>query len=367
MPAFAIAATGEELFSMRKFLNRRTIGSGSVLALVAGLSMSALPSTPVAAKPIAAQQPTSYTVSLVPQKVVSSTHKRLNILISGSHNDNSALGGGQTSSESVFIGAKGARDTHNWGLPLSAHAVDYSAATGKGTFKSGKKAKPYSVINLRFHNKGKRNVTTCHAYKTISQPVVLKGRWKFNTHSHGNHKWGKKGRHGKFRGTINYSLGNFQSCGNTHFPCFQGMNWSGVHPFGSSFNEISFSGSVNRNSIFATRNVSLAKPKNASRIDNVSLTDNHQKFSLKNGKATVKIGPAPGVSGSATLNGPQGSQGSPQACGKGHTQTTTSWGSSYKNGSKPLTVKEQIEGPLKLPNISQSAGRANISKTTVHN
>jgi hypothetical protein len=72
------------------------------------------------------------------------------------------------------------------------------------------------------------------------------------------------------------------------------------------------------------------------------------------------------VSGSATLKGPQGSTGTPQACGKGHTQTSTSWQSTFKNGSKPLTVKEQIEGPLKLPNIAVTDNQASISKTKVH-
>lgn len=349
---------------MRKLLNRRTIGSGSALALLVAFGVSALPSTPVAAKPAAAQ-PTSFSITVNPQKVTSSSHTKLTVQINASKF--SQGGSGTSSSASFSLSAKGAPDSHNWGFPLSGHSVSYNTGTGKGTIKTGRQAKPYGLIKTTVKKHGKPNVTKCHTYKSVSQPVVLHGKWGFNTHSKGKHKWGKAVRSGKFKGTVYYSIGQFQQCGPAfRIPCFKGVSWSAFHPFGSSFNQVSLSGNVGF-SIFASRSVSLAKPRNASRNDYVMLTNKHQKFSVRHGKATVKVGSGPGASGSATLKSPQaGNQGTPQACGRGHTETNTSWQASYKNGSKPLTVKEQIEGPLKLPNIAATSSEASINKSKVH-
>jgi hypothetical protein len=276
MPAFALAATREGFLYMRKLLNRRTIGSGSVLALLVGLSVSALPSTPVAAKP-AAKQPSGFTISILPQRVTSSSGTKLIVQMSG---NKFKSGSSTSSSANFFISAKGARDSHSWNFPLSNSSVTYNTGTGKGALKTGQQAKPYGLIKLNINDKGKPNVTKCHTYKAVSQPVVLRGKWGFNTRSHGKHKWGKTARHGKLKGTVSYSFGTFQQCGGIHFPCFKGERWNVFHPFGSSFNNVSFSGSVTGNTIFASRTVSLAKPNNASRNDNVSVNDPRSKSGL---------------------------------------------------------------------------------------
>jgi hypothetical protein len=355
---------GGEGCSMRKSLNRRTIGTGSALVLVAGLSVSALPQTSVSARPAAAQ-PTSVTVNLT-QKVSSSTHKKLTFFISASH---SAKGSSTPASSSAqfIVNAKGAHDSHTWAFPLSHNSVSYSVATGKGTINSGKQAKPYGTLKLSIKNKGKKKVSGCQAQKLVVQPVVLKGKWGFNTRSHGKNRWGKKFRSGKFRGRLSYFLGS-GSCGSSS-TCTRAVTWSASHLFGASFNQVFFSGQVAgaNSTLTASRNVTLAKPKNSSRSDVVALTRHtKQKSSFKKGRATVTVGASGGVKGNATLSGPQGSNLSGQ-CGKGHTQVNTTWDSAYKNGSTPLTFKEQIEGPLKLPNISLSAPNdsALITRSTV--
>jgi hypothetical protein len=350
---------------MGKFLTRRALATGSAAALVVGVALSAAPAAPAAARPNATKL-ASFTVSVALQTVKSSTHKTLRVFIGGS---NSSDGGGNAS---FSVSAKGTSESHFWSFPLNGSSVAYNPGTGKGSIKTGKQAKPYGTLDLTLKANGKKQVTNCHGLSSVVQPVSVKGSWSFNTRSKGKHKWGKAGGHGKLHGksSVSYTTGSStQSCGGTGFPCFAGTSWSAQHPVGTR-SRTSISGSVSKHSsVTGSRFVALAKPKGASRSDTVFTSDRHVKFSVKNGKATVKVGPDHGISGSATLAASQAGQpSSPFACGKGSkVEKTTRWQTPYKNGKAPLTVHEQIEGAIKVPDQSASSFNASISKTTVGN
>jgi len=334
-------------------MNRRTLGLGSATALILGVGLSAVPSTAVAAKPAAAQV-TTYSISLVKQTLISSTHHKLHF----------SIGASQGEGASVFFGvtSKGTPESHTWSMGMPTKAVQYNSSTGKGLIKTGHHAKPFGVINMKIKNHGKKHTTGCQAAKTVVQPIIATGAWKFNTRSHGKHKWGKAGRHGKVKGFVSYSKGT-GTCPFT-LPCFAGTSWSAIH---SVANGTSLDGSVSGSMLFANKGASLAKPKNAFRSDSMDVPYKNQTFKVKKGRARVTLGGAPHVTGSAVLTAPKKATSFPQPCGKGKTETESSWQAAYKNGKKPLVVHEQIEGSFKVPNISANSNTdaASIRKVTV--
>jgi hypothetical protein len=225
-------------------------------------------------------------------------------------------------------------------------------------------------VKLTFSPAGKKHVTThCQTFESINQPVKVKGSVAFNTHSKGKHKWGKVAKHGKIggKGSVQYETGQFASCGGGGATrCFGGTSWSASHQGNSGVNEVSIAGTLGKPShLFATRNISLNRPKNAVRSDTVNVVDKHMTFSVKGGKATVKVGAQGKVSGSATLAASSAGTKFPVPCGKGKTENTTDWDAPYKNGKSPLTAHEQIEGGISLPNLAESSHQASIDKTTV--
>jgi hypothetical protein len=113
--------------------------------------------------------------------------------------------------------------------------------------------------------------------------------------------------------------------------------------------------------IVATRDTGLAKPKQATRIDTLQLPDSKMSFTLRAGLASVHVRAHGAVSGSARLVSTSPGAGYPEKCGKKKTQHTKSWVAHYKNGTSPLTVKEQIEGSFRLPNLTGSIDRLTVS------
>jgi hypothetical protein len=338
------------------------VAVGSVTVLVVGVGVTALSAAPAAAKPAAkpaAKAPKSFSISIAPQAKTSSSHKKLNVQMVAARSFDTF--NNQTSTFAEYIvTTKGSQELHEWKFNLSDSSVSYSPASGKGSVKTGKQAKPYGAMKLKLKASGKRHVSTCHSYQEINQPVTVTGSWSFNTRSKGKNKWGKTGGHGKLKGkgSVFYTVGQFQNCGpDINVDCVTSVGWSASHTSGGVDTRLSGSNvGTKHGSVFASRNAPLSKPKGAVRSDTIIVPEKSQKFSVSGGKATVKLGSAKGVSGTATLASPnQGEDGFATVCGnKGKMQHSTSWQAPYKNGKKALSIHEQIEGAFKLPNVSAS-------------
>jgi hypothetical protein len=349
---------------MRTLVNRRIVVAAAAVGIAVGSGIAALPSV-AGARPAAAQlDGFSFGTGVLHLK--SSSHKTLNVSV---FVDQSVQSGHTFSNANVTVSTKGSPESHEWTFSLTNKSLTFNPATGKGTVKTGKQLKPYGSLKLKFRTTGKAQVSKCHTFKTINQRAKGNGAFAFNTRSSGKHKWGKVARHGAVgKGFLTYETGPFASCGNTFTPpCESGISWNASKSSSSGINETSFNGSISkRSTLFVSRNTSLKKPKNADRFDTISLVDKHMSFKVKAGKATVKVGGSGHVTGGATLTSPNPGSAFPLPCGKhGKTENTTSWQASYKNAKSPLSVHEQIEGPLKLPNLGVSTGRVNIDKTTV--
>ena len=348
---------------------RRALSSGAVVTLLLGVGLAA--SSPSAVAKPTAKTFNSLTFQTSQQLLNSSTHKKLFVAIYANEQTSSA----QTSSfANVSVSRKGFAENHGWSFsPFKVGSLKYNPSTGKGSLNSGKQLGPFGKLALRMKASGKAHVQHCGTMNITTQPVNVQGAWTFNTRTKGKSGWGKVkvGRSHHFHGanSIVYNTGTPDQCGNNFvLPCFKGVTWSAFKQAAGT-NNTSLGGNISKHStLFASRNVALKKPSIAHRSDSVNVPGK-MSFKQAKGKATVSVGAKGPVSGSARLLGPKSSPPSGFPCGRNpqRTQTSTSWSASYKNGKSPLTVHEQIEGNIKLPNLHvSSSGETSINKSTVH-
>jgi hypothetical protein len=349
---------------------RRALALGAAATLMVGLGLTTLPAA-ASAKPAAASLD-GLSFNSAAQSLHSNTHKTLNLFVEANQ---SIQEGTTSSSASIQVSRQGVPEMHDWDFgEIKNGTLAFDPGTGKGSLKTGSQLDPYAKLSLTLTATGKPNVTKCQTYKTITQRVNVRGRVSFDTRSTGKNRWGKVSAGAKysFSGTneVVYETGVFQSCGgNFTVPCSSGVNWNAFQE-GNGIDNVSISGNIRKHgsSLFALRNASLPKPKNAVREDTVNIAFNKMSFSVSSSnKATVKVGAAGQVSGSATLASPNPGTSSQIPCGNaGKHESSMSWRVPYKNGKSPLTVHEQIEGSIKLPNLPLSdTGETSINKSTV--
>lgn len=357
---------------MTRILRRRAVASGAVVALIVGAGVATLPAAAVARPAAVKLDGLSFLPAV--QSLTSNTHKTLRVQLGSTVTKQS---GTTSTSLNVTVTRHGTPEMHAWYFNLKNGSLSYSPARGKGSLHVGSQVEPYSKITLSLTATGKKHVSTCQTYKTITQPVKVRGAFSFDTRSKGKGRWGKVGGSAKRtfagRSEVVYETGLFHACtGNFVFPCSSEISWSAVHS-GTADNEVALSGGItkvhgkNHGRLFATRNVSLSKPKGALRSDSVNITDNRMTFIVSSSKASIRLGASGPVSGSATLISPAAGQAFSIPCGKaGKMEIDTSWHAPYKNGKSPLAVHEQIEGSIRLPNIPLSASEpATIDRETI--
>jgi hypothetical protein len=353
----------------------RAVTGTAAAILVAGLGVSALPGVaaarPSVVKPAAAAKPSQIEFLPAVQSLRSTSHTTLHARLSAAWEEGVA-----ETSLSVTLTRKGTPEIHSWLFELKNGALAFSPSTGKGSLKAGTQLMPYGKVSLTLTAIGNKHVVTCGTFKTVTQPVRARGVLSFNTHSTGKHRWGTVGGSVRtFGGTnvVSYELGAFQSCsGPFEVPCTSLISWQ-ASTHGAGVNSVSIGGTIStfkgrtRREVFANRTVSLKKPKNASRTDSLEVADQHMAFSESKGKASVRIGASGLLTGSASLISP--STALPPvsfSCGNvAKTQHETSWRVPYKNGKSPLAAHEQIEGSIRLPNISLASQQATVTRETV--
>lgn len=347
---------------------RRAYAMASVMAAFAGTAFAFVPAASAVTPPPTPSptpSPTVQSVSLQSSQtnVTSSTSKQLLVAVNATQ--------GQIASVTLSNGTSAKSESHVWTFQIDSSALTVDS-TGRGTLNVPSSAlSPFGTMNLTIKPIGNAATQDCHGTPTSkTQPVSLGGTFFFNSLSKGSHAWGTVGKSaGKFTFTATNTVvwtylnttnpGACFSLGN--LPCLPHLYWQAptqaVMLIGNS------QGSTG--AIFVSRAKSLTTPTGASREDEAFATS--KKLALvRNGKAaSLTIKAKKHASGSAKLSAKRHTKPSSQHCKLGSktvTETSTVWGkATYKNGTKPLKVREQIFGAIKVANNHQSE----ISKTKI--
>jgi hypothetical protein len=361
---------------------KRFLPAAAALSVVAATLVSGGSAAAIAKRPAAPQLDyaifTSHEV-----RVTTSTHHKLTLSVDASPTSSivvlasSPAGRGLTAASSsnapnasnapssvdvALIDAKHHED-HGWLFRLKKGAVSLNPTTGKGSVATGAtRIEPYGRVSLTFTPTGKTTTTRCQGTaRTVSHQVNVVGKVQFNTHSSGRHSWGNVGstKHPfklKGRGTVQdqYGMG---LCGKTlsQEPCASGIGWStdtGAVGFAALTGGALTSRGKTRSEIEAFRGVSLPAPAHASREDEVSAAEPPPALTVVGGEPTLVIDATGSqVTGSAEMTSPTPETPMSRVCQTSHDENETEWGdASFVNGDDPLTVHEQIEGPLTVAN-----------------
>jgi hypothetical protein len=345
---------------------------------MAGLSMpaSAVPST-MGTKPAAAKLD-SLSFEPAIQLLKSTTGKRLQIRLGAGV---TVQDGKSYTNADVTVSRNDVPEMHSWSFRLTDGSLRFNPTTGKGSVKSGSQLDPFAKIALTLTASGKPRTVTCGTFKAVTQPVSVTGSFSFDTRSTGKNRWGDVATtrdHGlSGKSDIVYDTGTFQSCtgGGFTLPCTADVSWNVFKQQGANpIDLVALSGTIQKvgaktsSKLFASRNVAISRPKDTVRVDSTTVTDKKMVLTISaSDKATMKVGAAGPLTGSAMLTSPQPGVVSTDSCGtSGQTETNTNWNVTYTNGKSPLTVHEQIEGSYRLPNLAfNDSGEDAIDKNTV--
>jgi hypothetical protein len=229
------------------------------------------------------------------------------------------------------------------------------ANSGAGTLKvPAKDIGPFGEVSLQIMPIGKITSKSCQGtVVSKSIKVRLSGVFSFDSKSTGADAWGVIGSTKSFTFpatntvTWSYSSAASENCIATTTPCGATVIWAAQHGAVAMDGTEAGAGGAR---VIASRAVSLATPKGATRSDsNIASTQGLVvKTGLGGSASLVVTGEGSGVTGSATLMSTAPSSPFPTPCGKGKTQDGEFWSGSYADGSTPLTVAEQIYGAFTL-------------------
>jgi hypothetical protein len=348
---------------------RRTQRWLAMLPLVAAVLTTG---TAAHAAPVAPpKQATSITFTTPTLAVTTTTHRKLLLTVE-------AFGppGSPVQSPALIVSLQRAHsdEAHGWIFPLTTGSFVVNRSTIKGSLKTGaSQIAPYGLVSLTFTRVGKATTKQCSTTRTVTHRVHVEGIVDFKTHSSGPHSWGNLGSlHRKLtfggHGTVVVQYGAISCTPDpATAPCHVSVSWSAGNDAGLTIGGIwTLSHGKVRAHIIAQRQVMLTNPIGALRIDSVQTAAPPPALTTKVGRPTL-IATTQGSSGasgsveviSAGLTSPTS-----HACAKTHHETDEEWsGATYTNGDEPLTVHEQIEGPMALPDMSDAAV-INVSRQT---
>jgi hypothetical protein len=261
----------------------------------------------------------------------------------------------------------GQRDEgHNWLFGLAERNFAFHLGSGHGRLvaKSAKLG-TFGRLDLALTSRGTSTLRSCGGgVAERITPVKVTGTFVFHSHTSGARvPWGSVGKRHKVmrfkgRNVIDTKYGSpNNACFNPPPPCVSNVSWDSFG-HGEFFQADSF---VNRGKrhgfLIGDNDRSVGGPGGPDRSDTV-----FAPFPVPKAVATGDGGESVavvskgrhGVTGSATLTSVGDSQTSQEPC-KGSSLTEQSWNASYANGSTPLTLSEDIGGPLRQPNSASGA------------
>jgi hypothetical protein len=258
-------------------------------------------------------------------------------------------------------------ESHSWQFELHKQTFAFHLASGHGRLVAGsKKLDKFGNLDLTLTSRGASTLRSCGAgVAERITPVKVTGRFVFRSHTSGAKvPWGSVGNNRK---TVRFKGRNIidTDYGNPNNACFNppARCASDVHWFSFRHQQILQADSFVKNGkrhgfLIGENSRKVGGHSGPERSDTV-----FAPFPVPKAVATGDGGESVavvsngrhGVTGSATLTSVGDPQVSKEAC-KGGSLTARDWPATYTNGSTPLTLSEDIGGPLTQPNEANGAG-----------
>jgi hypothetical protein len=256
---------------------------------------------------------------------------------------------------SVEITTPNRVESHTWIFPVPTAALQAKASSSGTLVVPHADIAPFGTIRLTFTALSKPVKTVCNtlAYST-SQKVSVKGTIFFDTHSTGKGRWGSVGSTSrrftvKSGSTLVKDFGSNLDCpGGALPPCSYSLFWL----INSANQLVSMDGGTLGKTggyIDAVRTTNLAKPKHASRVDEVD-TPTGRPTVTATGASTIALSIKSGhaATGGATMKGTADGSPTTSVCGKGGSTNSSVWTATFANNTPRLVVKEAVFGPFTM-------------------
>jgi hypothetical protein len=338
----------------------RTLRWLAVLPLVAAVLTTGTAARGAPAAP--PMHPTEFIFTSPARLVTTTTHHKLSMQMEAIAAAGATL---QNPGFGVSLAVPHGHEAHLWFFQLKSGSFVVNRSTFSGSLKTGaSQISPYGVVSLRFTQVGKSSVTQCIGSKTVTHRLHVEGTVEFNSHSAGPHRWGSFGsRHKQVsfsgHGSLQVEYGGMPC---TPIPskvsCRTSVSWQVDNGTGTTLGGAwTLSHGKVKAHITASRQVMLMNPTGALRIDAAQMPAPPPALTTKLGKPTL-IATTEGSSAAGTAVVVSDGLASPTThrCSKRHHETVEEWsGASYTNGDSALTLHEQIEGPISLPDLPNTA------------
>jgi len=326
---------------------RALVAGGIALVLAGGMLAAATTSAEAAPAPAPAQAKAKVSSWSFygSTKVKTSKGKKLTVTVNGS---------ASSSYGSMSAGFTNGTESHSWNFPGSKKTVKQtSKLLGKISLAKGK-TKNYVGIALTAKSAGKVKANKCQG-KVYSKmrKVVLTGKLLVDTKA----GWGKINKSGfRVPGTayryfsVNCDYGNGS--------CYESTSWNIYNNTSTAYTSMGGSTYGKRSSAYASRSTEIKGVKDGRRYDYVS-AGKVKKADLNAGDNKIKVFIGKTTGTLATSSDPSTNT---YKCAKKKNTKSTSWyGATLTNGSKPLKLNAQIYGDFKFAN--GASGSFSTAKT----
>jgi hypothetical protein len=327
-----------------------------VLLAVAGLTAVAGPAA--AARP-AAPTLLPLTFTAATQSLTSSTGKQLSVSITAvSRSVPVGPVGERVESMTISLRKRGSTEQHSWALALPVNTGFSFDPEAAGQIATRASIVPFGAVSLRLTPTGRVTKVGCGRTRANVQQVIVSGTVLFHTRSTGHAGWGTidaVNRTFTGRSVIAILDPADKLCGSTLPPCTTVTSWLANQNVGSDSTELQGAattvGSTTTDTVSGQRITHLSRPANGVRTDSRTVKVPDLPFSFPGSGARLHlVNSSRAVTGSATMTGSDENIMPKLACGApGQRTQTTSWTGAWRNGSKPLTLHEDIEGGFHVP------------------
>ncbi|HTW18757.1 MAG TPA: hypothetical protein VME70_00925 [Mycobacteriales bacterium] len=336
-------------------LSRRAavlVASAGVVVAVAGVAIPGAQASSLAKK-----APSSIEVNSPTITIRTTAHHKLRLKIGGTDFVSNGHPDDSPAAAYVELRTPSGHEAHNWTFQLSSGSfTDHVAKSTGGFTTDASQIAPYGRIRLAFSPMGSGTTIHCGKTTVVTRHVKVAAALSFVTGT----SWGDLGSFPSKthfgRGTLRTQYGGAPCPRPSPFvPCMSNLSWN------SSQSPVTIAGGwtmrkgKKHGEVSGVRLALLSTPAEAIRTDTVVTTAPAPAYSDSGGIPTVAVTTYGGqAAGSATLTSTTVEHPGKVTCdSKHHHDRQTTWSTaSYTNGTTPLTLHEQIEGPMTLPDSS---------------
>lgn len=343
-------------------LQARALGLMGASGVLAATGFGLVPAALAAPHDVPAVQSVALQSSQTAVTSSTSHHLRVQVTANQTQASSSRVPSSGQVTVTLGTGTSDKSEFHQWQFQDADGALTVDS-TGNGNLTmSNAQLSPFGKINLTIAPIGDPVVHSCEGTpQSQTQDVSLEGTFFFDSRSTGKNAWGSVGKKSNsftFAATntltTTYVDTNPTGClPNLGFqPCAASLFWQ------SGTEAVTLSGvkTGRHGSIFASRTTDLTAPADATRIDEAFGTSRKLVLKTSGTAASLSVTGDHNSTGSAALSAKKHAKPYSAQCrkgGKSKVETSTTWSDAkYKNGSRPLAVKAEIFGAIKVADSS---------------